>query len=230
MATMRPFLRSTERELLDGPDLDPAELERNLREMAMLNRLPGGVGTSVTATLRLLEAAEMRVRRVLDVGSGSGDFARALRRRSGVPILLADSSPTVRVIAARTVARTSDVELIDADARSLPLDDSSVDVSHASLLLHHLDPPDAVAALREMRRVARAGVVINDLRRGHLALLMTAATVLAFSRSPYTRHDGVLSARRAYTLPELDALAAEAGLHPVARTPAWWPRVTTTYR
>ena len=228
---MRPFLRSTERELLDAPDLDPAELERNLREMAMLNRLPGGVGASVTATLGLLGAAAgAQSRGVLDVGSGSGDFARALRCRSSVRIVLADSSAAVRVIAARTVARTSDVELIDADARSLPLDDGSVDVAHASLLVHHLDRPDAVAALREMRRVARAGVVINDLRRGRLALLMTAAPVLAFSRSPYTRHDGVLSARRAYTLPELDALAAEAGLHPVARTPAWWPRVTTTYR
>jgi hypothetical protein len=59
---------------------------------------------------------------------------------------------------------------------------------------------------------------------------MTALPVLALSRSPVTRHDGVLSARRAYTLPELDDLAAEAGLRPVARTVAWWPRVTTTYR
>lgn len=228
---MRPFLRSTERELLDGPDLDPLELERNLREMAMLNRLPGGVGASVTATLDLVRQSDgAGARGVLDVGSGSGDFARALRRRSAVRVVLADSSPAVRVIAARAVARTVDVEIIDADARSLPLDDGSVDVAHASLLLHHLDPPDAVAALREMRRVARAGIVVNDLRRGRLAFVMTAAAVLAFSRSPYTRHDGVLSARRAYTLPELDALAADAGLRPVARTPARWPRVTTTYR
>ena len=228
---MRPFRRSLEPELLDGPDLDPVELARNLHEMAMLNRLPGGAGASVTATLDLLGTAAPGQRGgVLDVGCGSGDFARVLRRRSRVQIMLADSSAAVRVIAARTVARTVDVELMDADARSLPLADGSVEVAHASLLLHHLDPPDAVGALREMRRVARAGIVINDLRRGRLAFAMTAAPVLAFSRSRYTRHDGVLSARRAYTLPELDDLAAQAGLRPVARTPAWWPRVTTTYR
>lgn len=228
---MRPPARSLERELLDGPDLDPAELARNLREMAMLNRLPGGVGASVTATLRSLPIPRTgRGRGVLDIGAGSGDFAQALRRRSAVPILLADHSSAVRVIAARAVARMDDVTLLDADARSLPLDDASVDVTHASLLLHHLDPADAVRALREMGRVARAGVVINDLRRGWLAFLMTAAPVLAFSRSPVTRHDGVLSARRAYTLAELDDLAADAGLRPVTRSPAWWPRVTTTYR
>lgn len=228
---MRPFRRSSERELLDGPNPDPLELERNLREMAMLNRLPGGVGASVAATLHLLRAAGDGLSgRVVDVGSGSGDFARALRRRSVAHIVLADSSPAVRVIATRTVARTNGVEIIDADARRLPLEDGSVHVAHASLLIHHLDPPDAVAALREMRRVARTGIVVNDLRRGRLAFFMIAAPVLAFGRSPYTRHDGVLSARRAYTLPELDALAADAGLRPVARTPAWWPRVTTTYR
>ncbi len=228
---MRPPARSLERELLDGRDLDPAELERNLREMAMLNRLPGGVGASVAATLQALPAARDGLGGgVIDIGAGSGDFARALRRRSAVPIVLADHSSAVRVIAARAVARMEHVTILDADARALPLDDAVVDVAHASLLLHHLDPADAVVALREMRRVARAAVVINDLRRGRLASLMTAAPVLAFSRSPYTRHDGVLSARRAYTLPELDALAAEAGLRRVTRSASWWPRVTTTYR
>jgi hypothetical protein len=85
-------------------------------------------------------------------------------------------------------------------------------------------------ALTEMRRVARRGVVINDLRRGLLPFVITAATVLALSRAHYTRHDGVLSARRAYTLPELDDLAAAAGLRPVWRSPASMPRVATAYR
>ena len=50
------------------------------------------------------------------------------------------------------------------------------------MLLHHLDPDDAVVALREMRRVARLGSSINDLRRGWIAFAMTAAAVLALSR------------------------------------------------
>jgi hypothetical protein len=81
-----------------------------------------------------------------------------------------------------------------------------------------------------MRRVARDAVVINDLRRGLAAFVMTAAPVLAFSRGRYTRHDGLASARRAYTLYEQDSLAARAGLAVVSRTPTWWPRVTTVYR
>jgi hypothetical protein len=36
--------RDNGREYLDQPTVDTVELHRNLREMAMLNRLPGGVG------------------------------------------------------------------------------------------------------------------------------------------------------------------------------------------
>jgi SAM-dependent methyltransferase len=225
---MPPLPRSPDRELLDGDDIAPAELRRNLRDMAMLNRLAGGIGASVRAVGRLLDGDGSLP--VLDVGAGSGDFARSLVRERSVRVVLADVRPDVLDIARDASQRTPGLEFLEADARELPLPDAAVSVAHASLLLHHLDPADAARALREMARVARRGVVVNDLRRSHVALAMTALPVLAFSRSPMTRHDGVLSAMRAYTLSELDDLAADAGLRPVARTLGWWPRVTTTYR
>lgn len=225
---MPPLSRSPRRELLDGDAIAAAELRTNLREMAMLNRLAGGIGASVRAVGKLLNGDGSLP--VLDVGTGSGDFARALVRGRQVRVLLVDARPDVLAIARRGTRGMRDLEFVQADARTLPFSDDSVSVAHASLLMHHLDPPDATLALREMGRVAARGVVINDLRRSHLALAMTALPVLALSRSPVTRHDGVLSARRAYTLAELDDLAADAGLRPVARTISWWPRVTTTYR
>ena len=220
--------RSINHELLDAADLDPTDLRTNLREMAMLNRLPGGVGDSVRLVTSLLDGRPDAT--VLDIGAGSGDFARRLLRKRQAQVLVWDSRDEVLAIARRNLANTNHVKFLKADVRALPLSDDAVDVAHASLLLHHLDPEDAVMALREMARVSRAGVVINDLRRGRLAFLMTAAPVLALTRGRYTRNDGVLSARRAYTLAELDAMAAQAGLELVRRTAAWWPRVTTVYR
>ena len=225
---MASLPRSRRRELLDGDEIAPAELRRNLRDMAMLNRLAGGIGASVRAVGNLLNGDVAAT--VLDVGAGSGDFARTLVRGRGVRVVLADTRTDVLDVARRGSRGVQGLEFVEADARELPFSDGSVSVAHASLLMHHLDPPDATRALREMRRVATHGVVINDLRRSHLALAMTALPVLALSRSSVTRHDGVLSARRAYTLAELDDLAADAGLRPVARTLSWWPRVTTTYR
>lgn len=220
--------RSTAHELLDGEHLDLLELRKNLREMAMLNRLPGGISDSVRAVERLL--GEQTEATVLDLGTGSGDFVRRLRRRRHVEVIASDLRAEVLEIAARNLAGTNNVSLLKADARAIPLADCEVDVTHASLLMHHFDPDDAVAALAEMRRVSRLGVVINDLRRGVLPFAMTAATVLALSRAAYTRHDGVLSARRAYTLAELDTLAAMAGLKRASRSGRFWPRVTTVYR
>jgi SAM-dependent methyltransferase len=221
-------VRSTAHELLDADQLDAIELRKNLREMAMLNRLPGGIGDSVRAVERLL--GDQSEATVLDVGTGSGDFVRRLRKRRHVEVIASDVRPEVLEIAARNLAGTNHVSLLKADARSLPLADGEVDVAHASLLMHHFDPDDAIAARAEMRRVSRLGVVINDLRRGLVPFALTAATVLALSRAAYTRHDGVLSARRAYTLSELDTLAGRAGLKRVHRSGRLWPRVTTVYR
>ncbi|HET7082382.1 MAG TPA: methyltransferase domain-containing protein [Candidatus Limnocylindria bacterium] len=221
-------VRSTAHEFLDADELDALELRKNLREMAMLNRLPGGVGDSVRAVERLL--GEQNEATVLDVGTGSGDFVRRLRRRRHVEVIALDVRPEVLEIAARNLAGTNNVSLLQADARAIPLADGEVDIAHASLLMHHFDPDDAIVALAEMRRVSRLGVVINDLRRGVVPFAMTAAAVLALSRGAYTRHDGVLSARRAYTLAELDTLAARAGLERAHRSGRLWPRVTTVYR
>jgi ubiquinone/menaquinone biosynthesis C-methylase UbiE len=196
--------------------------------MAMLNRLPGGVGASVAAVRRLLDGEGSRP--VLDIGAGYGDFARRLRRTSPIPIVVADRSHDVLAVTRGNVARVDHVTVLVADVRALPMADEAISVAHASLLLHHLSPSDAVLAFREMRRVARHGIVINDLRRSRLALALTAAPILAFAHARYTRHDGILSARRAYTVDELDDFAADAGLRPVARSARWWPRVTTTYR
>jgi SAM-dependent methyltransferase len=223
--------RSTQRELLDEPELDPAQLGMNLRDLARLNRLPGGTAGSVHAIELLAEGAR-RVS-IVDVGTGAGDmplaFARHGRARRGDrwQVLAFDTRPEILAHAERRLRREPDVQALLGDGRRLPLDDGEVDIAHASLLLHHLDPPDAVALLAELRRVARRGVVINDLQRGLRHLIATAATVLVLGRCAYTRRDGILSAQRAYTLAELDELLAAAGLRVVSRSARFLPRVVT---
>ena len=226
-----PFARrSHERELLDAETLDPDDLRANLRELAMLNRLPGGAGASFEAIRHLTDAADMVT--VVDVGTGAGDLPRTFVRRardidSTWRITAIDSRPEILEIARRRLRNEPAVTIIEGDACALPLPDLSVDVAHASLLIHHLDEDDAVIALREMARVSRRGVVVNDLVRGLLPYLVTWTTTMALARNRYTRNDGPLSARRAYTLEELDRLLADAGLRVIWRSSARLPRVAT---
>ena len=218
-------IRADAAELLDGGSLSMPEVERNLADLARLNRLPGGVTASVGGVRRLLDRRTSA--RILDAGTGQGDMPLAFARQGWTTTAL-DLNPEVLVIAQRETAREPLVEVIEGDARSLPFEDDAFDVAHCSLLVHHLDPAEVVAVLRELARVARRGVVINDLRRGILPLVATAVSVAAFGGSRVTRADGLASARRAYTIDELDDLIGEAGLDVRWRSPAWLPRVVTT--
>jgi SAM-dependent methyltransferase len=211
-------------ELLESGRLRPDDVERNLADLARMNRLPGGTAASLTA-IRQLVGPDGDVR-VLDVGTGRGDMPIAFARRGWRTVAI-DTNPDVLRVARRVIAGRYEIELVEADGRALPFEDGAFEVAHCSLLVHHLSPAEAVAALREMRRVARHGVVINDLRRGILPLIATTLTVLAFGRSAVTRNDGIVSARRAYTVAELDGLLREAGLIRRWRSPAWLPRVVT---
>jgi SAM-dependent methyltransferase len=208
-------------ELLDGGRLSASEVAANLRDLARLNRLPGGSAASVRAGERLTAS---RRPSVIDVGTGLADIARAFARRSW-SVTAVDLN--VDVLAQARSQPGADVTLIEADARQLPFSDQSFDVAHSSLLIHHLDPSDAVDVLREMARVARDGVIINDLRRGLLPLAATALSVAALGRSRVTRADGITSVRRAYTIGELDELITAAGLRVTWRSGRWMPRIVT---
>lgn len=219
--------RSSRLELLDEGRVAGEELRLNLADLARLNRLPGGVASSTDAVARLL--GYWRDATILDVGVGEGDIPRAFAAR-GWRVIGLDVDPSVAALARDRTAHLDSVRIDEGSATALPFEDDAVDVAHCSLLLHHLPPPAAVRALAEMGRVARRGVVVNDLRRGVVPLLATAVAVAALGRCRTTRHDGLLSVHRAYTPAELDELLDEAGLRVVTRTAPWMPRVVTTAR
>jgi ubiquinone/menaquinone biosynthesis C-methylase UbiE len=209
-------------ELLDGPLDDPIALAGNLRDLRRLNRLTGGGGLSVRAVREL--AGEAPVATLLDVGSGACDIpelliADARRRRHPLEVTATDSRPEV-LAAARAVRPGLDavpgLTIGVADGLQLPYPDGSFDVAHASLVVHHLAPDEALAFLRELRRVARSGIVVNDLDRSRTTLLGAWLLAHGLATSRYTRHDAPLSVRRAYTRDEMTELIREAGARPVA--------------
>lgn len=207
-------------ELLDGPLDDPSALAANLRDLRRLNRLTGGVGLSVRAVRSLLPDGGT----VLDVGTGAADIPVALLRDAehrGVGLAVTATDGRREVLAAAvaiqpSLARTPGLTLGHADGRHLSWADGAFDLAHVSLVLHHLDPDEAVVLLAELRRVARIGVVVNDLVRGRLAWLGAWLLTHSVAASRYTRHDGPLSVRRAYTREEMAALVEAAGLTQVA--------------
>lgn len=214
--------RSTDAlELLDGPLDDPVALRGNLRDLRRVNRWLGGVRLSAAAIEAL--AAHREQLTVLDVGTGGADIPvalleRAVARGRGLAVVGIDSRP--EVLAAAVLARpalptTPGLELHVGDGRSLPYADRAFDVGHSSLVMHHLEPGPAVALLREMARVSRLGVVVNDLDRTQLGWLGAWLIGHLLTRNRFTRADAPLSVRRAYRAPEMADLLRAAGLTPV---------------
>jgi len=205
-------------ELLDGPLDDRPALVGNLRDLARVNRRLGGIDLSARA-IEALAPGHSSIE-VLDVGTGGADIPLALIDRGRdrgrlVRVTGIDNRPEVLEAAAladRRVTSTGELVLHVADGQALPFPDGAFEVAHSSLVMHHLEPDAARALLAEMARVARRGVVVNDLVRGRAAWAGAWALSHLATRNRFTRRDAPLSVRRAYSVAELTALLAAAGI------------------
>lgn len=123
-------------------------------------------------------------RRVLDVGSGTGNLTRAVAERwPGCEVVGVDPSVPFVVAARERAARFARrVRFEVGEAGNLPLDDGSVDAALGLLVLNFV--PDAERAVAEMCRVTRPGGVLAAAvwdygrRMGMLRTLWDAAARL----------------------------------------------------
>lgn len=214
-------------ELLDDPAVDPAVALRSLADITRANRLLGGTAAVLAAlTPHLARAASgANAARespapltLVDVGTGAGDIPEAVRRRAatlGFRVETMGLEWTVPIAAA--AAHASGPAAV-GDARRLPFADRSCDIVVCSQVLHHFEDADARTIIGEMHRVARRCVVIGDLRRSWLAAagLWLVSWPLGFH--PVSRHDGVVSVMRGFSVDELGALVHGAiGRAPTVR-------------
>jgi SAM-dependent methyltransferase len=111
-------------------------------------------GLLIARALGLLDAGAERPGRVLDLGAGecalSGALAGPLAARE---VWAVDAVP--KQIWAAAERRRPRLRCLIADARNLPFSDGSFDLVVANLVLHHIEPVDAVLA--EARRLLRPG-------------------------------------------------------------------------
>jgi SAM-dependent methyltransferase len=209
MASRLTPARRRGHEYLDEPGIDPRIVQRSLAEVALSNALFGGT----RAVLRELDRAlveEIASATLLDVGTGAGDIpSRARQRAEARGIRLT----TVGVDLSETLVASNRPRIgmpVRADALSLPFADASFDIVTCSQTLHHFDDADSRRVVRELDRVARTRVIVSDLRRSWFAAagIWVASFPLGFH--PVSRHDGVVSVMRGFTVGELHDIIRDA--------------------
>jgi ubiquinone/menaquinone biosynthesis C-methylase UbiE len=213
--------RSAEPEIIDDMTLDRETTASVLRELAVINRYLGGYSTTLGAVEDLAGSGAAPLR-VLDVGAGGGDMARALvgwgrARARRVEVVSVDLSFSAVVYARERLADLPEASVVQADVLALPFADGAFDVAICALFLHHFEQPAVARILTALDRASRLGVVVNDLHRHPLAYAGIWLLTRLFPASAIVRNDGPLSVLRAFRRADFGELARMTGLRLEAR-------------
>ena len=215
---LTPAERAEEAEILDREGLDPAVVEDALGELSRVNRLLFGYRPVVRTLLpRLLDGPARQT--VLDVGTGSGDVADALarkvRRRGREVTVVGVDRKLAHLLAGRR--RGIRQQRVAADAEALPFRDGAADWSLSTLFFHHFGAETNLAILAEMRRTARRGAVVVDLRRNRFGELVGRLLIPLTGAGFITRHDGRVSLARCWRFRDVAALVSRLPVRELKR-------------
>ncbi len=209
--------RSFPHEILDDGNHPETDLYGTFEDMRRVNSLLGGTSITLKAIERLtgnIPAGDSLS--IVDIGAGHADIPRAIRdwasRRSlGLEAIALDIDHAT-LLTATKLPENHGFHFLQGDFLNLPLTNNAVDVSLSSMTLHHLTDDDAVLALREMARVSRRGIIVNDLMRTVHGYLVAWGLGRIATSNRLTRHDAHRSIQRGRTEGELADLAERAGL------------------
>jgi threonine dehydrogenase-like Zn-dependent dehydrogenase len=205
-------------ELMDAPDVDPAQLARALAYIRSVNRWLGGTRGLLTHLARWTRGwNRAEPIRLLDVATGSADiplaavrWARARGLRLEVTAI--DNHDSTLAQAREHIAAEPAITLRKLDARAMlgEFGPGAFHFVHAGLFLHHLSDADALGTLAAMNTLASRGVVWNDLVRSAWAPLALEAILIG--QPHIVRHDAHASVKAGFTRREALAFAAAARL------------------
>jgi SAM-dependent methyltransferase len=200
-------------------------------------------GARVAAVLQPL-VAELAVRagtvRIVDIGCGLGYVVRWLAARAtfgvNVELIGMDLNPVLLAEASRlAVVEGLPCRFVCGDAFAPQLNESkdAVTIMISSGLLHHLAEPDLPAFFAAQARLGVIAFAHWDIAPCRWSTLGAWVFHQARMREPVSRHDGVLSARRAHSAPVLLAAAsagAPAYMIRVDEGSRWHPRALDVLR
>jgi ubiquinone/menaquinone biosynthesis C-methylase UbiE len=201
-------LRSTSLEMIDDMSITDERIDDALRELKVINRFLGGDHVSRVGIARLTRTLPKDFPlRILDCGAGGSNIAGVLRSLDrAVDVTALDLN--LRACQYSTLHFPS-LNVVNGSAFRLPFRDRSFDIVHASLFCHHFSTKDLRLLLSEWSRVARIGIVINDLQRSTIAFLAISFLTRVFSHSIMVKNDAPISVRRGFLKKELSEITCE---------------------
>lgn len=195
-------------ELMDGPNIKRKTLKKALSDIDKVNRWLGGHKGTLSGVQKLLQLYPQKKYSVLDLGSGNGELlkilARSFRKKDIKATLTGwEINPVSISIAENRSAVYPEITYVLADILDLKKENVTYDIIICSLTLHHFNDDEVLQIVSNMQRVAKLGIVINDLHRSRVALGAFSIISPLMMKTKLARHDGKISIKRGFKKEEI---------------------------
>ncbi len=191
---------------MDDFSIQDERIDRALEELNIINKYLGGISTTKSALHYFIQSKKEELK-VIDIGSGSSDNLLAAKSKyPNLQILSIDKN--LRALS----SSKNQTKKLNSDAFKLPFKNNSCDIVHAALFLHHFSEEQIQILLKEFLRIAKKGIIINDLQRSYLALSGIKILTIFFSKSEMVKNDAPLSVKRGFIKQEILKLLSDVSV------------------
>ncbi len=209
-------VRSAEEEMMDDLKCAGDEVRQTLHELEMINRLLGGNKVTINALSRMVEPYRGRRLSVADLGCGSGEMLRLIRKwsdRNGFDLSLTGIDANAFIVdhARRETPASMNIKYEVKDIFSPDMDLERFDVVIGTLFFHHFTTGQLTEFFAGVRSRVKVGLIVNDIHRHPLAFHSIRWITAGLSKSPMVRNDAPLSVLRAFKRRELVEILQNAG-------------------
>ncbi|MGW9686327.1 methyltransferase domain-containing protein [Flagellimonas sp. 2504JD1-5] len=204
-------VRSRTYEKMDDPNMEFEELQDAYKDINKCNKWLGGDKITINAVWDLVKTDKKKSYTILDMGCGDGSMLLKLsnflnKHHVSHHMIGIDLRDDVLQIAKDNTLHYPDIEFRKMDI--LKADSSfECDIVINTLTMHHFEEERIGAFLTQFVKLARQGVVINDLHRSRLAYHLFKIFSHLFLRTEVARYDGLVSILKGFKKRELVALS-----------------------
>ncbi|MDX1627980.1 MAG: methyltransferase domain-containing protein, partial [Fulvivirga sp.] len=181
--------RSEQEEIMDDLEAGGPLMDQTLKELETINKWLGGNAVTIDGVKKLLKAAPTDKKiRIVDLGCGGGEMLRliadwATQQAIEVELMGIDANPHVIAFAEKQSKAYDQICYLSINILSEEFKVVTGDVFISTLFMHHFPDDTLIAFLKQLKKQASIGIVINDIHRHWLAYYSIKWLTYLFSKS-----------------------------------------------
>ncbi|MEO1010047.1 MAG: methyltransferase domain-containing protein [Bacteroidota bacterium] len=200
--------RSTQSEIMDDFSQDEKTLGAVFQDINRANRILGGNHITLKAIKKLVLVNPRESYTILDMGCGDGAMLREValffrKKKLKAKFTGIDLNENALNIARKLSTQFPEIQYMKKNILATDTRMLHCDILMTTLTLHHFRDREIVPIVGRFRKLARIGVIINDLERSPWAYYLFKAFSFIFIHSQIAKSDGSISILRGFKKKEL---------------------------